>query len=732
MKHATALMLLLVALISCCPPENQTPPAGRAYSYGEVQSVETVPEGALGRLQAAFAPGTGPAIAMRVTGGTEDAAGGVDTAPPAAEPWWDMKAWISPMERQALIDFIADQPKDGEYVSRLGGGYGVAGEVHGWKGQFNTCGYGIGRWVRRMAHQHSNSAAFDWMAAHLRLNVRNWWIYYNARLAINDPSPTGPNEAVAYEWTSDLDSFPIDQGTGQPRAKDVALGVTFRTWLSAASGESGIPINELVYNEPDPADPNKTRYLVPRATGWNASSYGRHHCYDWLAECLTDTEITDRLGPVWVARARQMLVNYLHRYIFRGAQNIDTYYDLFVAKKGQNNPLIAQQRVNFVQPRRIVGNPNDRIHLVHYQVRTLQAYRALARAKFAPGTDEYKLSECCIEQAQLLLWWHFHPAGPGAPRIVKGRDGSDFWVWDQSDPTHPHWHYLSSLYMRQPWYIGLRASAFVYLYTDPECAPWCRSLIALWVKKEYEWASRDWNKIPPAAEAHDDTDLKLANASVQGGLFATLDDNGNFDNRNPASDRHLREGRPVMRANQWAALGPNDWYHPLGSPYLLEGDAGYYNRFWPNPNLEPTAPWRNAQDGNKEGQNGQRVRWHGKVRVYDLDGVSTKGPEFAWPSDFSGYSIENNAGSWAAMPDLYLAYGLLYWNVEAIKTAMWFTHDRIVFSGRNYWGNTIAQRKSDGLTKLYGYPNEARAFYFTGMACGEITRMAVNAGFWVP
>lgn len=533
---------------------------------------------------------------------------------------FDFRAWLEPLERRALADFLDDVPGPDNPNSR--GAVAPLGEVWGWKGPFNTNGYGIGEWVRTCGHRYPELGprAFTWLRHHVLRNIYNYWIYHAVK-------GRGPNEGVAYRWMSDLPP-----------------------WVREASSLSGIPVETLVHHD-------GRGWLIPEADRWDGSSYGRHHTYDFVANCAGDSDV-----PLTGAERELCLVMLEHYAMTR--------------LEGKKLPTVTQRH-----------------EWGHYPIRTYVAIYRLFKGMYSGAWQEgdperdsggdwvatrrWDLAQRCLRAAEASIWLGWHPHGPGRPRAVQGRDGTWFWAWDASDPDHPHWHGLNTCHTSWPWYVGLRASAWAYLYMEPDCSPWIRDLMSWVIREEARWCSRDWAGLPPLSLAHDDLPGSGSNGWLQGGI-------------GKAGDRWIRQDSTVLTPDEWAALAPDVAYHPLTCIKHRESDNGYYHRFWPN-------------------MPGGTTRKH-YSRIYV--------PKNTWPDDF-GPRLDI-PGSWAGMPDVLFLAGVLEGDAKKVKTAIWMAHDYLAFNNINHSGSTLYKSKGDANPKWYGF-NKTRGFAWIAM-CGEIMR----------
>jgi len=553
---------------------------------------------------------------------------GTDSGPGS---WsFDFRAWLEPLERRALADFLDDVPSLDNPHPR--GMDGPLGEVWGWKAQYNTNGYGIGEWVRVCAHRYPElqDRAMAWLRAHVLRNIYNYWIYHAVK-------GRGPNEGVSYRWVS-----------------------TLPPWIHDAAGLSGIPAEALAQRGPD------GRWLIPQADKWDGSSYGRHHCYDFVANCAGDSDV-----PLTEAE-RELCFAMLEHY--------------------------AEARIDGTLP-----TVTQRHEWGHYPIRTYVAIYRLFKglyhveigrdvskcveigrdtSKDAVASRRWDLAQKCLRAAEGMIWWGWDPRGPGRPRAVEGRDGTWFWAWDADDPDNPHWHGLNTPYTEWPWYVGLRASAWAYLYMEPDCSPWIRDLMAWVIREEARWCSRDWGALPVLSLEHDDLPGCGCNGWIQGGLL----DQG---------DRWVTQGRKCLTPDAWAALEPDEPYHPLTCIKHRESDNGYFDQWW----------------------KGETRTHYSRIFV----------PKNTWPDDFGPRLDINGGASWAGMPDVLFLAGVLNGDVDQVKTAIWLCHDYLAWSNVNHSGSTLWKAKSSANPKLYGF-YRTRGFYFIAM-CGEVLRgVAMDGG----
>lgn len=547
-------------------------------------------------------------------------------APADASRGWtfDLAAWLCPREKEALRAFLADVPRMDHPDERARAPFG---EVRGWKGPFNSCGYGLAEWVRRAGHRYENADAWPWLRAHVMRNVFNYWVYFSVK-------QRGPNEGVGYRWEKEPP-----------------------TWLVKASGLSGIPITALVHTEKDRG------YYVPEADKWDGSSYGRHHTYDFIATCIDDPAAG--LSADEQDRALAMLTHYAH------------------------------DRVDHAE----LPQVTHRHEYAHYPIRTYVAiyrcfkgrYREAALAGDAVAQERWELAQRCLQAAEGLVWYGFHPAGPGKPRAIQGRDGSVYWAWDPGQPDDPYWHQLNQIRSEKPWYVGLRASAWFYLWMEPDCHQWIRDLIGWVIREEARWCTRDWNSLPPCSLAPNDRPGAAANGWLHGGMLP-----------GPEGDRWVRADSRLLTPDTWSALPKETPYHPLTVLLARESDNGYWARWWPEPD-DATG----------------YLRYH-----YPKINVSQNG----WPGDFGPRLDINGGASWAGMPDLLFLAGVLNGDVEQVKTACWLYHDYVGYSHLNWGGHDLRQPKAKATTTLYGGLHTTRGFYWVAMACGEILRCAAMDG----
>jgi hypothetical protein len=541
------------------------------------------------------------------------------------QQFFDMKSWITPKEERALRDFLADVPsvehpkivRDVEYPGPLG-------EVWGWKAPHNTNGYGIGDWVLRAAQRYNNADAFAWLHEHCMLNVHNYWLYFVAK-------GRGPNEGITYEYVDKLPGF-----------------------VSDASAASGIPPEELVTKA-------KGKYLVPKVYAWDGSSYGRHHCYDFLAHALNE--------------ARCGFTDAEHERI---VQMLEHYATHTITGK--------------------IPKVTHRHEYAHYYVRSMVAiyqtfkhlYKEDAAAGDEPAVTRWEVAQRCLQYAEAIVWYGFDPKGPGFPRATQARDGSWLWAWDQRQPDEPGWNQLNNVQTSYPWYVGLRASAWFYLWTEPDCSQYTRDLIAWVVVQEARWCVRQWSALPGARV--DVAGTKVThNGWVQGGMLPSEN-----------STRWIYEDTQLLTPSAWSALPMDANYHPLTCVKHRETDDGYFARWWPD------AP------GNYE-----RIHYP-RIRI----------SKDAWPDAFGPRLDINGGASWAGMPDVLFLAGLITGNEEWMHTGVWLCHDYLAFLNVNHSGDTLVRAKDDALEAWYGF-HTSRGFYWGACACGEILRkMIIDGNYW--
>jgi hypothetical protein len=293
----------------------------------------------------------------------------------------------------------------------------------------------------------------------------------------------------------------------------------------------------------------------------------------------------------------------------------------------------------------------------------------------------------CLRFAEGIVIWGWHPTGGGKPRPVVARDGFHLWAWDQDDPNNIQWHSLNQLYTEKPWYVGLRASAWFYLFMEPDTDPMVKNLIVWVLREEAKWCSRDWNALPELSITRDG--FESCNGWVHGGMLS-----------NATGTRWIYQDTVLLTADQWAALGEDVEYHPLTCIVHRESDNGYFDYYWPDPS-------------NTSGME----RWHyPKIRI-----------TVNQPEDF-GPHLDPTYGSWAGMPDVLFLAGLINGNIEQVKTGIWMATDYLSYFNINHSGETLLRKKSQALKNWYRYSYRNRDFYWAAMACGEIMRLLILDG----
>jgi len=561
------------------------------------------------------------------------------TAPTLMErsAFFDLASFIRVREETALLDFLHNAPKTETPKIINGKEYPApTGEVWGWKGVYNTNGYGLGEWVRRAAHYYNCEEAFPWLRHYTLLNVYNYWIYFQTK-------QRGPNEAVGYTYQKTLPAFVV-----------------------SASLASGIPEDVLTVRTPK-------GYIVPEATSWDGSSYSRHHCYEPVAKALLDQRIplSDQERE-WCAA---MLEHYTRNQIGTAA----------------------------------VPKATTRHEWAHYPVRTYvsiyQAFKALYREaaeawlagqeinwrEIVPPSDvpvaveRWLLAKDALNYAVWTVYWSAHPQGGGKPRAVQNRNGDWMYAWDQSDPNNPEWHTLNQCYTERPWYVGLRASAWFWLWAEPDCPQWTKDLIVWSICEEARWCSRDWRFLPSLSTVSAQNDS--CNGWIHGG-FLPVEANSN---------RWIRESTALLTPDQWAALPTTVPYHPLTCLEARESDNGYFAHYWPTPD-------------NPQGME----RWH-----YPKRHITSTNPK----DRIFGPRLDITGGSWAGMPDVLFLAGMAQGDLEKIKLSIWLCYDYLAFFPILYYGETLQMPKDKAARKWYGTAaGNSRAFYWTAMACGEVLR----------
>jgi hypothetical protein len=366
-----------------------------------------------------------------------------------------LDSYVRPLEGAWLLEMLEDidhQP----YIRVWGGktNRGPRGTAPGWKGPFNTCWYGHAECVRQVANRHGIDHAFDWLAFHLVANVRDWWMY---RELIGH----GPNEAVTYLELQNKSDIP--------------------TWVHTAAEKAGIPVEELVHDG----------LFIPDPSSWSGSSYGRHHCYDWLCHCLGDDAFIAAMHrnklEAWIPRARAM---------------IDRYVDELLKEATEEG--VAWQKAG------------DRHEWAHYYPQTLVAYYQLTGRRDA------------LQLAEAMIWFAIGRDGPGAPVGTIARDGTELLMWDHGSPGwiwagYPQY---KQLYQWKPWsqawYHGLRGQAYALAAVEPALAPHIREEIFFYLKEVAKWCRNDADRLPPLDIERLD-DGAGGNALIHGGMLGGLD-----------------------------------------------------------------------------------------------------------------------------------------------------------------------------------------------------------------
>ncbi len=544
------------------------------------------------------------------------------------QTFFDLGSWITPKEELALNDFLNDAPSVTN--PKIVNGKEYPGPI----GE---------TWGWKGTHNTNGYGFGDWVLnaakRHDHVEAFKWLRKHCLRNLYNYwlyfvVKGRGPNEGTGYEYVNAIPGFVQD-----------------------ASMASGIPAVDLIVKY-------QGRYLVPKVYSWDGSSYARHHCYDFMAHAILEPRVgfTDDEKELIV----QMLVHYA-----RGRMETTKL------------PAVTHRH-----------------EWAHYYVRTYVAiyqtfktlYKDSAERGEEPSVKRWELAKQCLQAAEGIVWYGFHPNGPGFPRAVQGKDGSWLYAWDRRTPNEPGWHSLNLIYTSQPWYVGLRSSAWFYLWTEPDCASSIRDLISWVIIEEAKWCTRDWSTLPGNMVDVNGT-LRSHNGWLQGGLLPF-----------PGSSRWIFENTKLLSASEWSKLPDDVEYHPLTCIKYRETDDGYFHQWWP------------------DGAVGQKERWHyPKVRVnHD-----------PWPDAFGPRIDINGGASWCGMPDVLFLAGLLTGNKEWMRTGVWLCHDYLAFMNINHSGSTLCKSKSNALVKWYGF-YKSRSFQWGTLACGEILRkMILDGNYWL-
>jgi hypothetical protein len=394
-------------------------------------------------------------------------------------------AYVRPLEVQWLYDMLAEVDRD-PYEHEWGGkvNVGPRGAAPGWKGPFNSTWYGHAEWIRQVAHRHGLDAAFIYLAYHIIVNVKDYWLF-------KELDGHGPNEAVGYVTIAEIPS-----------------------WVQTAAEKSGIPVDELVHTLPDGT------CLVPDPEGWGGSSYGRHHCYDWLCHCLNDDAVTsamqrEGLGD-WIPRAHAMIERYVQELL----------------REAEAEGLAFQKA-------------GDRHEWAHYYPQTLHAFSQLYA--------DTELGTKALDLAQAMVWFAIGRNGPGAPNEVTARNGEVLSMWDHGRAGwiwngYPQYKQLYPWNpWSQTWYHGLRAQAYALMAVDPRVRFDIREEIMFYVREVARWCSNDFNKLPPMVG-------NRGNALMHGGMLASYTEDSWCRDRSPLTPSQWNELSDSTRVRPWAAM----------------------------------------------------------------------------------------------------------------------------------------------------------------------------------